>query len=202
MLNAFWWCGGSNNKGIRWMAWDRLTNSKKEGSLGFRDFRAFNMAMVAKQGWFIMNHPLVSIFFKARYFPKTSFFEANLGYNPSFVWRSIWKAREVLMLGCRWSVGDGSQIKIMHEPWIRGRAVGCVNGPQQQGTYNLVVKDLLLPNVKQWNMRLIRELFDCVGAKAITYVPLIEDVTVDRLVWKDEKDGQYSVRSGYRVWKK
>ncbi|XP_058755178.1 uncharacterized mitochondrial protein AtMg00310-like [Vicia villosa] len=157
MLNAFWGCGGSSSKGIRWIAWDRLTCSKKDGGLGFRKFRAFNMAMVAKQGWFIMSHPqsLVSRFFKAGYFPKTSFFEANLGSNPSFVWRSIWKARDVLMLGCRWSIGDGSPIKVMQEPWIRGKGERCVPGPQQHGIYNMVVKDLLLPNVKQWNMRLI-----------------------------------------------
>lgn len=48
MPNAFRWCGGSNRKGIRWMAWDKLSCSKKEGGLGLRDFRAFNMAMVAK----------------------------------------------------------------------------------------------------------------------------------------------------------
>ncbi|XP_058767475.1 uncharacterized protein LOC131641187 [Vicia villosa] len=203
MLNAFWWGGGSISKGICWMAWDRLACSKKDGGLGFIDFRAFNMAMVAKQGWFIMSHPqsLVSRFFKARYFPKTSFFEANLGSNPSFVWRSIWKARDVLMLGCRWSIGDGSQIKVIQEPWIRGKYDRCVPGPQQHGIYNLVVKDLLLPNVKQWNMRLIREQFDFPEAEAITYVPLVEDVVVDRLVWREEKDGQYSVCSGYHVWK-
>ncbi|XP_058784450.1 uncharacterized protein LOC131659256 [Vicia villosa] len=147
MLNAFWWCGGSNRKGIRWMAWDKLACSKREGGLGFRDFRAFNMAMVAKQGWFLMNNmqALVSRFFKARYFPKTTFLDANLGYNPSFVWRSIWKAREVLTIGCRWSIGD--------------------------------------------------------EAEEILFVPLVEDVTEDSLVWKEEKDGQYNVRSGYRVWK-
>ncbi|XP_058774306.1 uncharacterized protein LOC131648576 [Vicia villosa] len=50
-------------------------------------------------------------------------------------------------------------------------------------------------------MRLIRELFDFSGAEAITYVPLVEDVVVDRLVWREEKDGHYSVRSGYRIWK-
>lgn len=28
MLNSFWWGGGSNNKGIRWMMWDRLSCPK------------------------------------------------------------------------------------------------------------------------------------------------------------------------------
>lgn len=27
MLNAFWWEGGSNNKGIKWFAWDMLTDA-------------------------------------------------------------------------------------------------------------------------------------------------------------------------------
>ncbi|XP_058783149.1 uncharacterized protein LOC131657807 [Vicia villosa] len=204
MINSFWWGGGSNGKGIRWMSWDNLTVSKEEGGLGFRDFRAFNMAMVAKQGWFIMSNPqaLVSRVFKARYFPRTTFFDATLGYNPSFVWRGIWKAREVLMLGCRWSIGDGSKIKVMQEPWLRGTNEGCLSGPQVQGAYNITVKDLLLPNVKQWNMRVIRTLFDVTVTKDILQVPLVEDVMEDRLVWKEEQHGMYSVRSGYRVWRK
>ncbi|XP_058745919.1 uncharacterized protein LOC131618775 [Vicia villosa] len=30
MLNSFWWDGGGNNKGIRWLAWDRMTSLKSE----------------------------------------------------------------------------------------------------------------------------------------------------------------------------
>lgn len=50
MLNSFWWGGGSNNSGICWMSRKKLACTKKEGELGFRDFKAFNMYMVAKQG--------------------------------------------------------------------------------------------------------------------------------------------------------
>lgn len=55
--------------------------------MGFCDFKAFNLAMLAKQGWQILTitHTLVSRIFKARYFPDSSFLEANLGNNLSFI---------------------------------------------------------------------------------------------------------------------
>jgi hypothetical protein len=49
MLNSFWWGDGSNHKCIRWLAWDRLTKPKADGGLGYRDFHAFNMSLIAKQ---------------------------------------------------------------------------------------------------------------------------------------------------------
>lgn len=54
MLNYFWWGGGNNNKGIRRLSWEKLPCTNKEGGIGFKDFKAFNMAMVAKQGWHMM----------------------------------------------------------------------------------------------------------------------------------------------------
>ncbi|CAI8601941.1 unnamed protein product [Vicia faba] len=103
MLNSFWWGGGRNNKGIRWMAWDRLTSLKSEGGMRFRDFKAFNIVVVAKQGWNLLSKPnsLVSRIFKARYFPRSSFLKVKVGYNLNFVWRSLWKAKDVLKMGCR-----------------------------------------------------------------------------------------------------
>ncbi|XP_058741502.1 uncharacterized protein LOC131613882 [Vicia villosa] len=173
MLNAFWWGGGKEGAGIRWMAWDRLACPKEYGGLGFRDFNAFNMAMVAKQGWSLTSNPdaLVSRIFKARYFPNNSFFDSSLGYNLSFIWRSIWKSREVLTLGCRWSIGDGSIIKIMQEPWIRGSSE-----------------------------EVVRDLFDAADSEKILKVPLLEEVRQDMLIWKEEQYGIYSVKIGYNLW--
>jgi hypothetical protein len=120
MLNSFWWGDGSNNKGIRWLAWDKLAKPKVNGGLGYRDFNAFNMAMVAKQAWSFMAEPgkLVSRIFKARYFPRSTLFDAKIGNNPSYVWRSIWKARDVIVTSCRWAVGDGKRINFMFDPWL------------------------------------------------------------------------------------
>jgi len=50
MINAFWWGGRSNNRGIKWMAWKCMAFPKEFGGMGFRNFKAFHFAMIAKQG--------------------------------------------------------------------------------------------------------------------------------------------------------
>jgi hypothetical protein len=141
MMNSFWWGGGTNNKGIRWLAWDRMTRSKAQGGMEFRDLHAFNLAMIAKQGWNIMTkpHTLVSKLFKARYFPNSSFFYSKIGHNPSYTWRGIWKARHILMNGCRWRIGNGDSIRVMHEPWLRDLEGVWVPSPQDQGVYQCII---------------------------------------------------------------
>jgi hypothetical protein len=173
MLNSFWWGGGNNNKGIRWLAWERMTGSKSEGGLSFRDFKTFNLAIVAKQGWHIMmnQNTLVARIFKAKYFPNSSFFEAELGNNPSYVWRSLWKSRHILTLGCRWRIGDGSQIKVMFDPWLRNKGKGWMHSPQSQAVYNLFVNNLMMNNEKKWDTHKIMQLFSHAAAEEILKVP-------------------------------
>jgi hypothetical protein len=115
LMNSFWWGGGTHNQGIRWLAWDRMAYLKALGGMGFKDLHSFNLAMIAKQGWNIMTkpHSLVAKIYKARYFPNSSFFDSKLGHNPSYAWRGIWKARYILMNGCRWTIGTGSSISVI-----------------------------------------------------------------------------------------
>jgi len=60
------------------------------------------------------------------------------------------------------------------------------------------VADLLIPNTKNWHMENICLLFDNVSAYHISITPLLASVQHDRVVWKFEKNGIYSVRSAYR----
>ncbi|GAU23029.1 hypothetical protein TSUD_336770 [Trifolium subterraneum] len=201
MLNSYWWGGGGNNKGIRWLAWDRMTHPKAFGGMGFRDLHAFNLAMIAKQGWNIMTkpHTLVSKLYKARYFPNSSLLDSQIGHNPSYVWRGIWKARHILMHGCRWSIGNGTSIKIMSEPWLRDKGDAWIPSPQVQGVYNMTVNDLMKINVKMWNTDKIDSLFPLHIANRITDIPLFEAVEEDKWIWMDSLHGHYSVKSGYNL---
>ena len=67
----------------------------------FRDIHAFNLAMLAKQAWrlLIETQSLFYRVYKARYFPSSTFMDAELGTNPSFVWRSLLQACEVIREG-------------------------------------------------------------------------------------------------------
>ncbi|KAM1511682.1 hypothetical protein ACFX1Z_023335 [Malus domestica] len=91
-----------------------MCKSKTEGGLGFRDLYAFNMAVLAKQGWRVFHHPssLVARIFKARYFPNSSFWDTEAHASSSYCWQSIIKARNVLVRGSRWVVGDGRSISV------------------------------------------------------------------------------------------
>ncbi|XP_058730987.1 uncharacterized protein LOC131602809 [Vicia villosa] len=71
-----------------------------------------------------------------------------------------------------------------------------------QEVYDLRVKDLLLPNSKHWDISKVRSTLDHLGADLVLKVPLMEDVVEDRLIWQEETNREYSVKSGYRVWRK
>ncbi|XP_058783388.1 uncharacterized protein LOC131658070 [Vicia villosa] len=126
-----------------------------------------------------------------------SFWWGGSGNNKGI---SLWKAKVALKHGIRWTIGDGSNIKVMYDPWLRERGSCYLNGPQNQSTYELLVKDLLLPNIKQWNVGKTNQIFDTEGVAVILRVPLIEDVREDMLIWQEEQNGEYSVKSGYKIW--
>ncbi|EEF37986.1 hypothetical protein RCOM_0703970 [Ricinus communis] len=54
--------------------------------------------MLGKQGWKLITNPnaLVSQILKARYFPRWEFLTSQLGFNPSYTWRSIQSSRSLL----------------------------------------------------------------------------------------------------------
>ena len=90
---------------MAWISWKKLCTPKDRGDMGFKDLRAFNLALLTKQGWRIMQNQnsLVHNVLKVKYFATNSFLEAQLGNRPSYAWRSIVAAKEIIEKGSRWN---------------------------------------------------------------------------------------------------
>ncbi|CAN0903253.1 Uncharacterized mitochondrial protein AtMg00310 [Linum grandiflorum] len=195
-MNLFWWgTKATGGKGIAWMRWERLCVKKDDGGMGFKDLHAYNMAMVGKQGWKLMNSPnaLVTRIFKAKYFPRGDFLSAPVGGSPSYAWRSIWGTQELLRRGYRWRIGDEASIGVWHEPWLREEDRSQIASPVIPGLENLTVSDLWIPEMRLWDEEMLEELFEPADVTAIQNIPISIGGGVDQRIWNWSKRGDYKV---------
>lgn len=64
---------------------------------------------------------------------------------------------------------------------------------------NLRVSDCLLPDNNSWNLPFLHSILNHQIVEHIVNTPLYPSVREDRLIWRKENDGEYSVRSAYRL---
>ena len=100
MVCNFWRGQKDGRNKMAWLSWEKMCAPKKDGGLGFRDLKAFNIALLAKQGWHLQSNTrsLVYHVLKACYFPDRDFLHAELGRTPSYAGRSIMAAQDVVKL--------------------------------------------------------------------------------------------------------
>lgn len=95
----------------------------------------FNQALVGKQVWRMMVNPnlLVAQIFKARYYKNGDIMEAQLGSNPSFVWRSLCWGRELLKEGMGWMIANGRDIDAGRRNWFANWALASSSSCRSRG---------------------------------------------------------------------
>lgn len=168
--------------------------------MGFRDMGSFNFALLAKQGWRIMQNPnsLISKVLKAKYFPNSNFINASLGNMSSYTWRSIWASKGILFEGMGWRVGDGMSISVNNDVWVMESPNFKITNPPIS-MHNVNVAELIDVSTQRWREEMIINTFDTVDASRILRIPLSLVPHEDRLVWYGEASGEYSICSTYRL---
>ncbi|XP_074283536.1 uncharacterized protein LOC141608084 [Silene latifolia] len=201
LVSRFWWGAARGKAKIPWVAWSKMCKPKGMGGLGFRDFHKFNMALLGKQAWRFLTDKssLMVRVLRGKYFPTGRFIEANLGDNPSYTWRGIWEAREVLKLGVRRRIGDGLTTKVWTDPWVPHTQSRMILSPRGEAPADMMVADLWSADGGSWDLAKVSELFLPFEQERILKIRISNTRPEDGWTWDLEKNGDYSVKSAYRA---
>ncbi len=115
--------------------------------------------------------------------PGGTILEASCMRKGSNAWQSIIGARDFILRGACWRVGDGKTIKVWKNRWLPENHHRKVLSPIPTSLRNSCASELLLPPLQGWNIAMINQLFPPCDAKAILSIPVSERRPPDKLVW-------------------
>jgi hypothetical protein len=157
MLSKFWWGSKEGERKIHWMSWERLSKSKKQGGMRFRSISNFNKSLLGKHCWTLATGTSSLM---ARVFNRYGVMGAKAGFSPSYAWRSMLCARDILARGSRWIIGNGEEIKVWHGNWILTNSGFKVMSPIKCLNSEARVSELIDHDTKQWRRDLVRMCFN------------------------------------------
>ena len=202
MICRYWWAQQDKDKKMHWLSWQTLSCRKEKGGLGYRDLHMFNLAMLARQAWRLIQSPdsLCARLLRAKYWPDGDLFAAKEGPGISYTWRSLLRGLKALEKGMIWRVGNGQQIRIWDDPWI---PEGITRRPRTPRGAVLLSKvaELIDPLTGTWDQQLIRDIFweeDAVNILATPVHPDRDDV----VAWHFDSKGVFSVKSAYHTFER
>ncbi|CAL1394093.1 unnamed protein product [Linum trigynum] len=203
-ISSFWWGQQKEERRITWKAWKKLCKPKEEGGLDFRDLKTFNLALLGKQIWNLLQNPtsLAARVLKAKYYPNSDVLQARVGYNPSFTWRSLMAAQTMVKEGLRWIIGDGRLTNIWQDRWLANAEEDGykVTTPQCTIGGTSIVAELIDHESRMWKSNILQQHFNAVDRARIQGTPIPRQPAQDERIWSFEKNGKFSVRTAYRYW--
>ncbi|XP_057424692.1 uncharacterized protein LOC130718190 [Lotus japonicus] len=199
MVSRFYWGGDVEQRGLHWASWQKLKRSKFDGGLCFRDFKSFNIALVAKNWWRIFSHSetLLAQVFKGVYFPHEDLLSAKLGYRPSYAWSSIMRSSWIFHEGGLWRIGDGSRVDILNDKWLPNGALVICRQDLMVELGVSKVTHLIDHATNSWKHDLVDFIFHPTTVSIILKNPLPLHGHIDTLMWPETVDGNYCFKSGY-----
>lgn len=199
VIGAFWWENGESGGKIHWGSWDKLTAPKGCGGLGFRDFESFNCALLAKQYWRMISNPETfwASILKGLYFPNGSGLDAKKGASPSWLWSSLMEGKDLLDKGLRWNVGNGEKIQFWGDHWIPSWEEGKIFSRTPTDCVWDRVSDFIDKPAMTWNEGKLRSCVSNEETEAILKIPISITGSEDKIIWKHNKSGKFTVKSGY-----
>lgn len=121
--------------------------------------------------------------------------EAEMGSNPSSIWRALMWIWALLAEGLCWKVGDGACINMFEDIWLPGSRSCLTPIPDYSSFAKL--KSLMVHG--RWNVPLLQQIFSPHIVQKITFISISPTNRKDLRVWKFDPKGKYTVQNGYKA---
>ncbi|CAA7042763.1 unnamed protein product [Microthlaspi erraticum] len=199
-LTRFWWDTKIGERKMCWLSWDKLTRSKRDGGLGFRDIQSYNDAFLAKLSWRILTNPecLLARVLQGKYCKDHHFLQAPLPSSTSHGWRGIIIGRDLHLKKLGKAIGNGLSTSLWNDPWLSLSNPTCPFGPPSCHHKDLMVSDLLTTNGHDWNQSKIKDILPHHSSEILQIKPSRKGAH-DSYIWLPTKSGAYSVKTGYHT---
>lgn len=199
-VTRFWWDDRNGKKKMAWTSWDKMTQPKEIGGLGFRDFQAFNDAFLGKLSWRILHNPdiLLSRVLLGKYCPEESFLTCTDKTSSSHGWKGILIGRDLIVKNMGWVVGNGNSITVWYSPWLSLTEQEGPMGPAPEAEMNMTVSDLFLEETNEWDEGKLHQLFPQIEEQIKAIKPSLSGAP-DKRVWLGTNTGEYTTKSGYQA---
>lgn len=189
----FWRPEADKVQGIHWIKWMDMGRPKRDGGMGFQNFKDFNIALLSKQCWRLIHDPesLWARVLRERYFPNVSFLEAKKYGMTSWAWASLLEGRYLILKGARWQILGGHEVRFWTDNWVLGIPAGHPSPPLHSDICRVKVAEFLDPVSRNWDLAPVSDL----GGLCCHFKYLCRAIYDSRPF---ERNGSYSVKSGYR----
>ncbi|CAI0405846.1 unnamed protein product [Linum tenue] len=137
---------------------------------------------------------------RAKYHKHTTVLEAEVGYRPSFIWRSLLSAQDFLNRGLRWRIGNGDSVSIWGDRWVPAAPEGFIVSAPCGLPADAKVRELINPDTRQWDTTLLAACLDKEMEEAVHSIPLRDTTEQDIQIWASSRNGEFVVKDAYRCW--
>lgn len=103
--------------------------------------------------------------------------------------------------GLDWSIGDGANVRLWHDPWLSFLHPQAPVGPPTTTTNLMKVSNLICSITKEWNTLAIRHTLPQYEDSIRAINPSLHGLR-DTLIWLPEKSGVYSTKTCYHIARK
>ena len=105
----------------------------------------------------------------------------------------------ILQSGNCWRVGNGVSINALKDKWLPNFPINKVLNPIQDNWDELMVSELINPELNAWRYEDIRTIFHRDEVDAICQIPLSRRYVTNTMIWLHNPQGVCIVKSAYHV---